>query len=82
VEFGAFGQGSAGGGVKIRLYTEGAAGHSFAEIQIESEYDNSGVAESAFFRSPVDANAVDIFVRELRCLEDNKVGQAHLQLLG
>jgi hypothetical protein len=76
--FGTLGMCSAGGAVRMRFYCKGLAAHSFVETWVESEFDNSKIAETAHFHVKVEANAIDTFVAGLRQLESSLSGVARL----
>lgn len=80
VQFGVFGPEYAGGAVKMRFYCKGGAGSAHVETEIESDQYGSRPPETARFFSRVEANAVDLFVLDLRRLE-NEHGTAELALL-
>jgi len=80
LEFGAFGPKTAGGGVHMRFYCEGAAGRAFVETTMESDHKGER-AETAHFLVAVEAGAVDVFVSELQRLEAERRGFARLNVL-
>lgn len=69
LEFGAFGPGFAGGGVSLHFYSRGFAGHTFAEVTIESGYDQFEQTQRTTLRASVEVAAIDRFVAELRNME-------------
>jgi hypothetical protein len=78
--------GPAKGAVTMRFFCEGAAGRSFMEVSLESAHQAYQCAEgvnteSVCFHAPIEATAVDIFVSELRTMQRNLSGVAHLNLL-
>jgi hypothetical protein len=79
VILGAFGPESAGGGVSIRFYCVDGSGHSYVDSRIESDYDSARKSQSAVLSLPIEAAAVDSFVEELRCLNAERKGAAHLK---
>lgn len=80
IELGAFGRDVAGGGARLRFYTQGSAGHCFVEVQIEACYNQSEAADNVSFRTSIEASAVDVFVQELQKLEAEKAGTGRLRL--
>ncbi len=80
LQFGQFGPELAGGAVSLRFYCKGAAGRTFVEAKVESDYQ-PGPAEHAQFHAGIQASAVDDFVLALRRLESAKRGIAHLSAI-
>jgi hypothetical protein len=83
LQFGAFGPEWAGGAASMCFYCKDAAGHALVEARIESDHlrDHSGgnKAQSVFLVAPIEANAVDSFVSDLRRLEADQCGVALLR---
>jgi hypothetical protein len=78
---GAFGNEYAGGGVSIDLRCETNAGHSFADVRLESD-PNEGAISSVALCFPFEAGAIDSFVVDLRHLNDQRSGVAKLSARG
>jgi hypothetical protein len=78
---GSFDPAAPGGGVSIHLKCETSAGHSFADVRVESD-TTEGPMASAAFRFPFEAGAVDNFVVDLRHLDDQRAGAARLDARG
>jgi hypothetical protein len=74
---GSFDPEAPGGGVSIHLKCETSAGHSFADVRLESD-TTEGPMASAAFRFAFEAGAVDNFVVDLRHLDDQRSGAAKL----
>lgn len=79
VMLGAFGPEYAGGGVSMRFYCADGSGHSYVDSRIESDYESARKSQSAVLSLPIEAAAVDSFVEELRCLNAERKGAAHLK---
>jgi hypothetical protein len=86
LQFGEFGEESAGGCIQLRFFCNDLAGHSVVEIRIETERDRNLAAkwnrpaESAHFFAEIEASAVDDFVVDLRRMEIDRSGSARLRL--
>jgi hypothetical protein len=84
LEFGANGEGSAGGYVHLRFSCRDHAAHAIIETQIESKNEHrpetpwSRASQSAHFFAAIEPSAVDGFVKELRQLNEQKTGTAWL----
>ena len=78
VVLGAFGSQSAGGAVNMVFYCADRAGHAYVDVRIESATDSTGKVESVTCSLPVEAAAVDSFVKELQRLSADRAGQAYL----
>ena len=78
VMFGAFGPGSAGGGVSMRFHCADGSGHAYVESTIESGEKTASVPETVTLLLPIEASAVDAFVEQLHHLSVNAVGTALL----
>ena len=76
--FGQFGPNFAGGALRMRFYCKDRAGHSYVESWLESDQRDAQPAESVHFLVPIEANAIDAFVSELRLLETALSGSAQL----
>jgi hypothetical protein len=79
VILGAFGPESAGGGVSMQFYCVDGSGRSYVDSRLESDYDSARKAQSAALSLPIEAAAVDSFVEELRRLNAERKGAAHLK---
>jgi hypothetical protein len=83
LQFGAFGPEWAGGAANMCFYCKDAAGHSVVEARIESDQlrDHRGASQvqSVSLFVPIEANAVDSFVSDLRRLEIDQCGVAVLK---
>jgi hypothetical protein len=82
LEFGAFGQEFAGGGLHLRFFCADGAGHAAVEVRIEDKFQRDGQhlpAQKVNFLGFIEASAVDEFVMELRQLEEKKSGSALLR---
>jgi hypothetical protein len=77
-ELGTFHRQLAGGGAKLKFFCADRAGHSYFECTIESETDSRNVFQHARISMPVEAAAVDLFVRDLRRLEQDRIGSVTL----
>jgi hypothetical protein len=74
IELGALNETHAGGGVRVRFRCTGSAGHAVAEILIRGDSSGSETeAGEARLHVPVEASAIDAFVRQLQRFEA-KVG--------
>jgi hypothetical protein len=78
---GSFGRDSAGGSVRMRLFSEGGAVRAFIELWFESDYQESGRDESAHFFSAVEPGAIDTFVAQLQQIERGEGDGAELLLV-
>jgi hypothetical protein len=74
---GSFEDDSAGGGVLVSLRCESNAGHSFADVRLQSA-PNEGTPSAASFTFQVEAGAIDHFVVDLREMDDQRSGSARL----
>jgi len=79
VMFGAFGPKYAGGGVSMRFYCVDGSGHASVDSTIEADYEQKVKTQSAVLSLRVEAAAVDSFVEELRRLNAEGKGAAHLK---
>ena len=79
VVLGDFDSESAGGGVKMRFYCVDRAGHAYVDAKIESDRDSVGRVQSATLSAPIEANAVDSFVDDLRSLDLGTAATASLR---
>ena len=79
VTFGNFDRKCAAGGIKLRFHCVDGAGHSFVEATIDANYETGGTIQSVVLAMPVEAAAVDEFVRELQRLELDRSGTAILR---
>jgi hypothetical protein len=79
--FGNFDRKCAGGGVRMRFHCVGGAGHSYVEATIDSNYESAGTIQTAILSMPVEASAIDVFVRELQTVGANRTGTAFLKAL-
>lgn len=76
---GTFDPGFAGGGVRIRLGCVDASAHPVADVELRADPLDSGGAESAVLRIPVEAAGVDEFVAELQGAQIAIGASAHLR---
>ncbi len=76
---GAFGPDWAGGGASMRFYCADATGHAYVDAKIESDSSSAKSTQSVSLSLPIEAAAVDSFVRELRVLASIKTGSARLE---
>jgi hypothetical protein len=72
----------AGGGAKLKFFCADRAGHSYFECTIESAMDSRNVFQHARISMPVEAAAVDLFVRDLRRVERERTGGVTLRSSG
>jgi hypothetical protein len=85
LQFGAFGNGLAGGSVRLRLCCKDGAGHAVLEVRVKSEHGSETNAQwsrpeqTAHFFADVEPRAVDRFVAELLEFEKHKAGTASLR---
>lgn len=79
VVIGAFDRKIAGGGLRMRFHCVDGAGHTFVEAAMNANCERAGTVQSAVLSVPVEAAAVDVFVRELRELESDESHVAHLK---
>jgi hypothetical protein len=82
VVFGNFDRKCAGGGVRLRFHCIDGAGPAYVEAMIDSNYVSGGTVQTALLAMPVEAAAVDTFVRELEKLESDLMGTAYLKCRG
>jgi hypothetical protein len=78
--FGNFDRNCAGGGVRMRFHCVGGAGRSYVEATIDSNYQSAGTIQTAILSMPVEAAAIDVFVRELQAVGANRTGTAFLKV--
>jgi len=78
VIFGAFGPEYAGGAVSLRFFCGDGAGHAYVDLKIESDSQSGRMVQSVAMSLSIEPAAVDLFVDELRRLEDEKKGTARL----
>ena len=79
VIFGNFHRNCAAGGIALRFHCVDGAGHAFVEATIDANYETGGTIQNVVLAMPVEAAAVDEFVRELRQLEVEHSGSATLK---
>lgn len=79
VVLGAFGPEWAGGAVSMRFHCVDGAGHTYVESRIESKSQKAGITQSVLLILPIEPAALDSFVEDLRRLEAEKTGTAHLR---
>lgn len=77
--FGSFTDGRGGGAASFRFYCVDGAGHSFAEVRLESRERRGGVCETVKLALPVEPAAVDEFVSQLRDIGSTFAGTAFLR---
>lgn len=77
--FGNFDRNFAAGGIKLRFHCVDGAGHAFVEATIDACYETGGTIQNVVLAMPVEAAAVDEFVRELQRLELDRSGTAMLK---
>lgn len=78
-KLGEFGDEWAGGAASFRFYCVDAAGHSFAEVILESGERPGEVCETVRLALPVEPAAVDEFVSQLRNVGSAFAGTAFLR---
>jgi hypothetical protein len=79
-ELGTFDPNGAGGGARFHLWCKDRAGHALVEVSLRTDvHGHSGRPETAEFVIPIEANAVDNFVRRLVHLEVACGASARLQ---
>jgi hypothetical protein len=69
----------AAAGVSMRFHCVNGAGHAYVEASVDSNYQRGGTIQTVVLAMPVEAAAVDIFVRELARLESDRSGTAFLR---
>jgi hypothetical protein len=69
----------AAGGIKLRFHCVDGAGHTFVEATIDAHYETGGTIQNVVLAMPVEAAAVDEFVRELQRLDLDRSGTATLK---
>jgi hypothetical protein len=79
IVFGNFDRKCAEGGVSMRFHCVDGAGHAFVEVSVDSNFQRGGTIQTAVPAMPVEAAAVDVFVRELERLESERSGTALLR---
>jgi hypothetical protein len=79
ITLGTIGSESAGGGMSMHFYCIGQSSHAFVETNIESDCDSKGKVQSARLLLPIEANAIDLFVAELRRLDIGTAATACLR---
>jgi hypothetical protein len=72
--------------VSLRFFCEGEAGKSFIELSMESQHESYNCAvnvspERVRFHAPIEANAIDAFVSDLKKVQTNLSGVAQLSLV-
>ena len=76
--FGTFDRKCAGGGVSMRFHCTDSAGHAHVETRIDSSVLSGGTFQTVLLALPIEATAVDLFVRELQRMEEDRSSTAHL----
>ena len=76
--FGTFDRKCTGGGVSMRFHCTDSAGHAHVETRIDSSVLSGGTFETVLLAMPIEATAVDLFVRELQRMEEDRSSTAHL----
>jgi len=77
--FGNFDRKCAAGGVKLRFHCVDGAGHAYVEATMDANYETGGTIQTVVLAMPVEAAAIDEFVRELQRLESDLSGTAYLK---
>jgi len=78
VVFGNLDRKYAAGGVRMRFHCIDGAGHAYVEATVDANYETGGTVQTVVLAMPVEAAAVDTFVKELERLETTRTGAAHL----
>jgi hypothetical protein len=79
-ELGTFNPEHADGGARLRFFCNDAAGHCVAEVQLRGDACSGlGEMESVALRIPIQAAAVDDFVRQLRNVSKTIGSAAYLR---
>jgi hypothetical protein len=85
IAFGSFEPNNAGGGVRMRFYCAGSAGHAFVQATIEADRHSattdalrSAPPQTASFLMQVEPAAIDSFVKELHRAGMKRAGSAFL----
>ena len=63
----------------MRFHCVDGAGHAYVEASVDSNYQRGGTIQTVVLAIPVEAAAVDTFVRELERLESERSGTALLR---
>ena len=79
ITFGNFDRKFAGGGVSMRFHCIDGAGHAYVEAKIDSNFLTGGTTQNVVLAMPVEASAIDSFVKGLQRLETDHVGTAQLK---
>jgi hypothetical protein len=81
VVLGRFGPEWGGGAISMRFYCPDGAGHAYVESRIESERAIAGITQSIALVLGIEPAALDSLVKDLRRLEAEKTGTAHLRTI-
>jgi hypothetical protein len=74
-ELGTFNPKHANGGIRMHFYCADLAGHALVEVKLRSDHCKAlGEAESVALRIPVEASAIDSFVRQLSVMDQEQFG--------
>jgi len=79
IVLGNFDRKCAAGGVGMRFRCVDGAGHAYVETSVDSNFQRGGTIQTVVLAMPVEAVAVDTFVRELELLESERSGTALLR---
>jgi len=79
IALGNFDRKLAGGGVSMRFHCIDGAGHAYVEARIDSNCLTGGTVEHVVLAMPVEASAIDAFVKGLQRLETDHEGTARLR---
>jgi hypothetical protein len=81
VELGAFDSSGAGGGIHISFYCVDSAGHAVAFVRLRDDGRKGfGEAQSLVLYVPVEAGAIDSFVKAAQSIRDTKGAKAYLHM--
>lgn len=81
VVFGNFGRKRACGAASMRFYCADGAGHAYVESRMAADEHVAGVDQSVVLVLQIEPAALDSFVEDLRRLETEKTGTAHLRAI-
>ena len=81
LELGTFNPNHADGGVRIHFYCDDSSGHAIADIKLRGDACKAlGESESVALRMPVQAAAIDSFVRQLEKVDPTLGANASLPM--
>jgi hypothetical protein len=81
LEIGTLDPKGAEGGVRMHLYCRDSSGHAVLELKLRGDDCKAiGEVESVALRIPVEAAAIDSFIRQLRAMDKTVSGSACLRM--